>query len=242
MIDENKPTILICWNNDNSANYIENKIRNLNSYNIVLCSNFRDLDKIDYSKIIGIIVLCELKWSNEVNAGTYSDMNGIKLVQHYIRIEKKIKLPVLFLSFLGQRDIISKIKDESIKEIICTPILKHKFDRLPLCDSKIRDKMDDTGELSELELEYTIFRFCDIDGLIRHIKHKISTCYTIEDFHKLMNKLEYSIEKKYPISKSQLSDIKQQLLSMDMGNINDITRIKTLISSFCENILIPREL
>jgi hypothetical protein len=59
-------------------------------------------EKISWQNYEGIIVLCELKWSHETENGNYSDLNGIKLIQHYIRFDKQIKLPVLFVSMLSR--------------------------------------------------------------------------------------------------------------------------------------------
>jgi len=116
--------ILICWN---QSQYVENI--NIDGYEIDKFKSRTEFMKDFAAKSKNaayIVVLCELTWSHEVEDKPYSDMSGIKLVQH-IRKEG-IKLPVLFISFLSRKDILEKHPDA---EIIRTPALKHGFCQLP---------------------------------------------------------------------------------------------------------------
>ena len=216
-----KNTILICWNDDSSVKYVEDQIKKINrdtysldynsliplgnqignqryNANIKLCSNYLTLIKEietdnQKNKIIGIIVLCELKWSHIKENGSYSDMNGYILIQH-LRSKEKIKTPIVFVSFLSQSDIIAKYADALI---INTPALKHEFIRLPSELSDWINKLKDiNGRMTDLDLEYLIRRFCGIDGLIEKMNHETDGC-SIESLKKNFEILTFAIEKKY---------------------------------------------
>jgi hypothetical protein len=207
MANENKKTVLICWNDGDSGNFIKAQIEKLGC-EAVICQKFPTLKNTDWSKITYIIVLCELRWSDEVNEGAYSDMNGIKLVQHYIRSKKKIKLPILFLSMLS-RNFILNLKDHSDKEIISTPALQHYF--LDVLSPEGLDILKEMRELSTVELEYSLL-YCAPRYMLAKFKHDISQYDTIDLLIELVSSIKHRLkETRLKTLIQPLNDIKNNI-------------------------------
>jgi len=164
------------------------------SFNAELCFDSTSLKKImdkDGKAITHIIVLCELKWSHNNDNGVYSDMNGIKLIQDFIRTKERKKIPVLFVSYLKRKEIISLHAD---KKIINTPTLQHEFiDILEPVENWI-EKISKMKLMSKLDLEYTLKNFCDQYGLVRSILHSISGINSIPAIKEQINTLKYVIK------------------------------------------------
>ena len=230
-------TVLICWNNDDSVEYIKKQLINLHlDTNIELCLNYSTLEKkLDENKrqkeITGIIVLCELKWNHESDTINYSDMAGIELVKQYIRTKERIKLPILFVSFLKQKDIISQYAD---KKIISTPSLSHEFIDVLEPIEKWIEKIKGMTQMSKIDFEYSLKNFCDPDGMIRTIFHTIegsSPPATKEHLRTLGCLIYYMNEEQ----KTAYQNINQ--MSITPENLNNIQdKIKNLCEKLSQTI------
>ena len=242
--------MLICWNVVQYANKIKSHFEDL-GFSVRLCTDFQsladELADVNGWKADYMIVLCELTWSNNVENAPYSEMKGIKLVQ-YLRREKDIKIPILFVSFLGRKNILDK---HAWAQIIRTPILKHGFFRLPshpgewskileetLITDKYKKKANDEDpdhkdhspynctdrEMSELELAYTKQYYCGIDGLIKQIYHPINSCSKKDEFLEQLKVLKSAIENKYFEFANSINDL-ETLLTDDTINPNIIRKM-----------------
>lgn len=160
-------------------------------YNIVgVCSNFSDFEKTlgETEKVDGIIVLCELKWDDYKYKDIY---NGITLVQKYIRTEKKMKVPVVFVSQSTRNEILDIRPDTNI---ISTPALQHKFIVYNTLNIKeILCMFNDMKELTKRQLEYTTDSYCDSIGLLSYIKHQVGKCKSDRDLEAFRNQLLYVV-------------------------------------------------
>ncbi|MDR2385534.1 MAG: hypothetical protein LBD80_07755 [Tannerella sp.] len=240
MAKKNNQKVLICWNPDASTNYIENQVKG-SGYETVCCINFEALKERNWKKISYIIVLCELKWSNEVLKGAYSDMNGIKLAQHF-RLTG-VKIPIFFVSFLSRKIILAHHPDA---EIICTPALKHGFAQLPawrfdwsealealIINEKLKDAMEKysdadkyktsyiSTELTDLELKYTQRRFCSIVGMLEHINHDISSCATKGALIEKLKVLKYADNRTHSHSKEDIDELEKKVNSIAEDDLKE---------------------
>jgi hypothetical protein len=231
MADNGKKRILICWNN---VQYI-NELTSHMGRKVEICYDFASLEKVEWNSINHIIVLIELLWSKENNNGSYSDLNGIKLVQHYIRSEKRIKLPILFVSFLKRSEILS-IEGHADKKIISTPALEHEFIDVLEPINKWLEKIDAMKPMSDLDLKYTIFNFCEPDGLIRQILHIIYSCSNVAALKEQLRTLAClnNLMDKRQIDEYQ--QIKNDIESLKENDINEIKKIQNAFNDLCHQL------
>jgi len=117
-MEENK--YLICWNKGDYADILKQR------ENFVVCTDFEELKSFEIDKrpdnYKGIIVLCELSWSDRGGNCALSELKGVELVQHYFRFELQLHHPIIFVSFLNRNRIL-KIDPSFIclKEYILLP-------------------------------------------------------------------------------------------------------------------------
>ena len=243
-MNDMKNQITICWNKSQYINEIKSQLEErgyvVNFYtDPSFFDNFNNNTKHkDFIKNTNyIIVLCELNWSLDSDKDQYSNINGIKLVQH-IRL-KDITVPVLFVSFLSQKDILAIRKDAII---ISTQALKHEFIQLPSMVSAWINKLSGMENLTGLELEYTREKFCNLEGLIRHIYHDISSCYSIEALNNRFDILKFVIDSKYEQNKPQLIELKAKLEHLDENKRDEVNEIKDCFRRICDKIIYNRTL
>ena len=248
--------ILICWN---QSQYVENI--NIDGYEIDKFKSRTEFMKDFAAKSKNaayIVVLCELTWSHEVEDKPYSDMSGIKLVQH-IRKEG-IKLPVLFISFLSRKDILEKHPDA---EIIRTPALKHGFCQLPSNTSQWIKKLEELTvnkelktvieektsmygdktinnkfpEMTDLDLIYTKRRFCGIVGLLEQINHDISGCWTKETLEEKLKKMEFANEITNFAFKGDIDSLSKMIKSINEEDKEIFATIHKKFKEICKEII-----
>lgn len=176
---------------------------NYYNYNVTsICLSFKELQKAlkNTEKIDGLIVLCELDWSDY---DTIDNMKGITLVQRFIRYEKKLKIPVVFTSVFEQRNIISERPDAII---ISTPALQHKFIRFSLNVTDLFNGFYNMKNITKRQLDYTIDRFCDIKGLLSYIKHNVHGCSN-DDLNFYKTQLLYAVKTMFDNNEEKVNEI-----------------------------------
>jgi hypothetical protein len=244
MADNKKKELIICWN---KSAYTEEIARVISSdYTSVVCTDFDQFEKKvvteekkgekksgsgnnrneAWKDVKGIIVLCELVWNHAPKSnGSLSDLKGITLVQQYIRKDRGIKIPVVFVSFLARKRILELRHDA---KIILTPALQHGYEQLPV--KKWLDKLEQMQAMTDVELEFTKLKYCDIEGLVRSAKHDVEGVSNAEDFQKLYNTLKYVVEKKHPLCAGNLAKI---------GEFNDASKKQIIrdFQSLCSDII-----
>jgi len=233
--------IVVCWNECEYAEQLAEKLKKLfdelskepvkEDKEVFLCQNKSVFDKIDWDTAKYIIVLCELKWSHETDSGRYSDMNGIKLVQH-LRLAKKVNVPVLFLSLLGRSDILQQ-KEHAEKEIISTRALQHAFADVLEPVEKWVTELESMRDLTDTELEYS-YLYCSPLYMLAKIKHDITQYNDVMLFEELIAKIETILLMYFSIAEiiSDLNTIKSQI--NNQLTKNGIENIQDNIYSLCE--------
>ena len=257
-----KKIITICWNKAQYTDMIKSQLNSM-GFDVKICTDFSLSTTTSLKPLLDrkwnmdyLVVLCELKWSHETENASHAEMNGIKLVQ-YLRSEKNIAIPILFVSFLNRKQILT---NHPWAEIICTPALKHGFCQLPsninewiikltaltikpqysidipnqIPTNKAKTKYV-REKLTNLELKYTKQRFCGIDGLIAQINHHVSSCRTKESFEKKFKILKFAIANKY----IEFEDVVMQLgmeLKKQEKDIDSKT-IHMLFKDICHKIM-----
>ncbi len=184
-------------------------------YNVVsICTNFNDLQKTltTTTDIDGIVVFCELDWGDYDST---DNLKGITLVQRYIRYEKKLKAPVVFSSVLKQKDILSKRPDANI---ISTPALQHKFIRFSFDVEELFNGFRDMKNMTKRQLDYTIDRFCNLKGLLSHIKHNVHGCSN-DSLNSYKTQLLYAVKMLFDNNADKISEVNAASTDKDLEKI-----------------------
>lgn len=167
-----KQNIYVIWNNDAYAEILKK------NESITLVTNSTELNNVFTSRndFSGIVILGELRWGEAINSGyRLSEMQGIEFTKRIIRAKLKIKLPILFVSFLPLSRILRTSKDTNIRdpqrEILTS--VGHDFLQLPSTPEQWLQKLGSMNPLTDLQLADIITNFCNIRGLIDEVIHRI---------------------------------------------------------------------
>ena len=228
MAHNDKKKIALCWNENQYAGILVSQLEAL-GYEPTLCKDFSSFKQADWKRMNYIIVLCELQWSLETNSGNFSDLNGIRLVQH-LRFDKAVKLPVLFVSLLERRSIL-QMKDHSEKEIISARALQHAFLDVLSPVEEWTGELDTMRDLTDTELEYSRL-YCNPVNMLAKIKHDKTQYSTVPLLLEQMDKIE-NILSVYDLPVNFINDlnnIKDKLNSTPI----DISDIQDEIYALCD--------
>ena len=175
------------------------------STEFVVCCDFEELDRLENKNLYdGLVVPCELNWSDLNRRFPYSEFNGITLVQR-LR-EKGLVIPIVFTSVHGRvhmKYIIDRRKDA---EIIRTPALQHRFvDGLAGWDAIIKT-FDEMRCLNQGELAYTQMLYCSLRGVLLQIKHSIKSSSNKD---KYKHQIRYVLEKQFNGNEELIEEFNQ---------------------------------
>ncbi len=254
--------ILILWN-ELSQDYIKWVFENepiLKDYQFSIIANRQKLDVLipidsnlnaeerGLKEFSHIIVLYELTWKkNDETNYNYSDLYGIKLVKDELRLNHKLKQPILFVSMLPLSYILSDASNEILKAV------GHSFLRLPFNAENLSNILQNLNELTKLQLLDVRLNFCTPNGLIGEVEHrysgKISTIIakiddkTNEDTLKkeLINIVDLYIRDIKSIYPEPLPNILSDLVNEfnRYVNKNQFEHLTAILKSIRENLIIP---
>jgi hypothetical protein len=190
---EKKEKILLCWNQNQYAEVVESRLKELGC-EVMLCTEYSSIEKLsnkDWESIKHIIVLCELKWSGKLdNNAAMSGLKGIELVQKDFRVNKELRQPILFLSFLKRKEIQ---QINPINDIVSAKGLQHGFKRLPSIPEEWISILREMRPLTELEWRDTL-HFCQIGNMAAEIRHDaMRRNLSKDEFTALVFKLQHLI-------------------------------------------------
>ena len=197
---EEKAQKLIEIINKRELEFNQTRANELTLYNVIsVCTSFEELKKVLNSdtKVDGFIILCDLDWTDYDSPDYYK---GISLVQHFIRYEKKMNTPVVFTSTQNLHNIIKRRPDANI---IATPVLQHKFVQFSRNIEDLLHCFDNMKEMTKRQLEYALNRFCDLKGLLSHIKHNCSNG-SIDSYK---TQLLYAVTKLFNNDSAKLNEV-----------------------------------
>jgi hypothetical protein len=228
-----KNKILICWNQTSYADILKQQITS-KDYELVVCTDFQSLEKIvredeNLSRYKAIIVLCELTWSERTQNNPYTELSGIELVQHYFRVKKEIKLPILFVSFLKRKHILTL---DSSKEIVNAKGLQHEFKQLPSPLDEWINTLREMDNLTELEF-IDVLHFCTIGDMAAEIRHDaIGRNLLKEELKLLVLKIRHLIKDAVELTalNKEITEV-EALLEKD-----DLSAIENKIKEICDTI------
>lgn len=176
-------------------------------FRIDTVTNYDELKQRMFSDIDGLVVPCELTWDHEGTGYNANDYKGITLVQ-YLRSDKiGLTIPIIFTSDNDKKDIVNKKKDA---EIIRTPALQHRFINImqvgDLWDA-ILSTFKEMRKLNVAELKYTQLQYCDLEGMLKQIKHAIRSNPKNREHYK--RQIEYILAKDFSNNESLLEEYKR---------------------------------
>lgn len=175
-------------------------------FRINTVTNYDEL-KQKIADIDGLVVPCELTWNHEGTGFNASDYKGISLVQ-YLRSQKNgISIPIVFTSFDDKNDIIKSKKDA---EIIRTPALQHRFiNKMQVNDlwDSVLTTFKEMRKLNDAELKYTQLQYCDLEGMLKQIKHAIRSNPKNREHYK--RQIEYILAKDFSNNESLLEEYRR---------------------------------
>lgn len=223
--------IIVCWNDNAFAKQLKEK----QGEDIFVCTCWRELMTQKIKKADLFVVLCELEWDHTVSEAPFNDFRGVSLVQQYLRSEKGVTAPVLFVSILSPEKIV-EFKEDT--DIVMTPALQHGFLQLPSGNPKeflvsLYDYLPTIGSMKKMgdkDLAYTRMFYCDLNGMLRRIHHLIrdfnANNETVEDYRKKyknqIKQLRHIIEHHFPTDKNTLTE--------ELAERNDL-------HTFCQKLL-----
>ena len=176
-------------------------------FRIDTVTNYDELKHKMVSDIDGLVVPCELTWCHEGSGYNANDYKGITLVQHLRSDKIGLTIPIIFTSDSSKKDIINKKKDA---EIIRTPALQHRFINI----MQVKDLWDSVlttfkkmRKLNDSELKYTQLQYCDLEGMLKQIKHAIRSNPKNREHYK--KQIEYILAKDFSNNESLLEEYRR---------------------------------
>lgn len=225
--------IIVCWNNNAFGEQLKKKQGN----DFIVCTCTKDLKGVKKIKDVDLfVVLCELGWDITSSEAPLSDFKGITLVQQYLRGEKGLTAPVVFVSFL-QADRLAKFKEDA--DIIMTPALQHEFLQLPSGNPtefllKILDYLPPKGSMKKMgqkDLAYTRMFYCSLKGMLLRIHHSIS------DFNPNNDGPIENYRKKHSVEIKQIEHIIEHHFTTDKSMWMKELSERDDLHAFCQKLL-----
>lgn len=157
---------LILWNNDNYAKLFSEKFSD-----VTLILSAEDLKILDFEKedFAGAVILVELRWSNR----RYSQLYGLEVVKTFLRAQKKLKFPILFVSFLSPKQILIDNEGNKRLENQIIGAVGHDFLRLPVAFQTLLNHLEELNPLNELQFSDVLNNLCNLKGLIGGRIHEL---------------------------------------------------------------------
>lgn len=219
--------IIVCWNDDAFGRELKNKAKE-DACNYEVCISKKDWDKYkirtEVKKVKILIVLCELSWDHDTTVAPLTEFRGISLAQH-LRAELGYKFPIVFLSILSPEQLVAS--PSIYADIVLTPALQHAFLQLPI-NATPRNLLSTFFEYSnklrmqnDKDLAYTRMFYCDVQGIIKRIRHSINGA----NRDKLIRQLKSLVEIEFPNKQNELNE-----LLANSGNL----------SRFCDTLIESR--
>lgn len=153
----------ILWSNNSTSTAIEEQF----APEHIICS----ADKLKTAKLgsaDGIIVLCELNWDENGIEREPSIFYGVDLVKHHLRVSKRLRVPILFVSFMPESFF------ESNPHYMILNAVGHSFKQLEPSLFGNWDKVffeNGLKPLNEIQFSDIVTNLCDLRGLIGEITH-----------------------------------------------------------------------
>jgi hypothetical protein len=158
--------ILIIWNDDGYAVKLRAEFGTEN----VVTSQGR-LEAVDFRArgYAGIALLAELNWGGE----DYAKLSGIELAKLVLRARMKLRLPVLFLSFLPLRRLRLNPLGVELLERQIVGAVGHDYIRLPAAPREWRSRLSTMPPMTELQFTDVFNNLCNVKGLVEGAIHKM---------------------------------------------------------------------
>jgi len=155
-----KSQTLLLWNDNPFAKLLQN---HFGTENVVTSAPALE-DKIwALSGYQGIILLAELNWTGH----KLQELHGIELAKTTLRINHKLRCPILFVSFLDLKEILQNPKNKIVAAI------GHDFTRLPSSPDQWQESISSMEPLTDLQFIDVVNNFCDLKGLVGEIIHRM---------------------------------------------------------------------
>lgn len=123
----------------------------------------------EFQNYSGAVVLAEVGWGQE----RLSDLGGVAVVRNILRAKLKLRLPVLFVSFLSPRQIRLGADGNEILNRQIVGAMGHDYLDLPSTPRQWVKKLSEIQPLTNLQFADVFNNFCDVRGLISESVHKL---------------------------------------------------------------------
>src|SRR5215213_2331569 len=159
---------LIIWNPDAFAERLRKKL----GANCVVTSE-KSLLAADFDKYSGVVMLAELDWGRE----RPSDLYGIDVAKTLLRAKLKLRLPVLFISFLPPKQIRLDNNGNEILDRRIVGTVGHDCLALPSSPREWAHRLAEMQPLTSLQFADIFNNFCNLKGLISETIHQLKNQY-----------------------------------------------------------------
>lgn len=156
---------LILWNADT---YAESLHKIFNDEQVITSPEELQSLNFDENNFIGAVVLAELNW----NKHSFSQLHGIEVANSVLRVQEKLKLPILFVSFFSLEQILLDEEGNKRLENQIVGAVGHDFLRLPVVPQNLLNNLGKLTPLNELQFADVFNNLCNLKGLINGRIHE----------------------------------------------------------------------
>lgn len=165
MVKSEEIDYLIIWS-DNA--YAEALQRTFGVDNVVVSEE--QLKAVDFTKRwTGIVMPVELSWKGN----NLSRFYGVEVAKTILRAKLKLRLPILFLSFLSLRHLCFDRQGQEVLDRQIVNAVGHDYFPLPSVPEKWGAKLRDMNSLTDLQFVDVFNNLCNVRGLIGGAIHKM---------------------------------------------------------------------
>jgi hypothetical protein len=157
---------LIIWSDDAFAEALK---RAFGVENVVV--SFEQLKALDFDKRNwkGIVMPIELSWE----ANSLSRFYGVEFAKTILRAKMKLRLPILFLSFLSLRQLCLDREGKEVLERQIVTAVGHDCLLLPSTPKEWNARLNGMESLTDLQFVDIFNNLCNVRGLIGGAIHKM---------------------------------------------------------------------
>lgn len=157
---------LIIWSDDSFAEALK---RTFGVENVVV--SFEQLKALDLDKRNwkGIVMPIELSWE----ANTLSRFYGVEFAKTTLRAKMKLRMPILFLSFLSLKQLCLDREGKEVLERQIVTAVGHDCLLLPSTPKEWNAKLNGMESLTDLQFVDIFNNLCNVRGLIGGAIHKM---------------------------------------------------------------------
>lgn len=155
--------ILVLWNEGEFASLLEQSFGAGN----VVTSTEQLLAAIPGKE--RVVVLAELNWGDK----RLGDLYGVTVARKILRAQLKLRVPILFVSFLSYRQLRLDAAGNEVLDRRIAGAVGHAYLRLPASPELWKARLTEMQPLADMQFADVFNSFCGVKGLIDDVIHQL---------------------------------------------------------------------